>query len=187
MWGRATIIAILCVALVGQAHAVILQSLSGQNVWKHDVVRIWGPASLFPEAVKVRVYDGPLGIHIADDGSVTAAKLRLDGSIDNAATPKDGGLLTPQEISLLRESVFYSTSPKAVKLCCNPRHAFVFYGKGDKYLGYLDVCFQCSCAHIVPVAWPGPKWHWIKWNQAALAKIIEEHGLSTHPQDRPNK
>lgn len=120
------------------------------------------PAPLFPEAVEVRVF----------------------GTTDlSHRFAKDGGALSAQEIALLRKSVYYAPPPPSIALCCIPRHAFRFYRAGHRFLGALEICFQCGCAHIYPSENHNRLLRWIGWDEKALGRIVEAHHLKADIRD----
>lgn len=150
-------------------------------------------AELFPAATQVRVYKGEFGLHAGKDGKVMTTQFKEPGG-KMAEVPASGGeVLTDEEVRTLRSNVFYVPSPPAIAMCCSPRHGFFFFDKDNKILGSLLVCYECGCAEISPQTPPDASLDWIKWDAAALRKLIEAHHLHIDtpnpqppiPQDEP--
>jgi hypothetical protein len=137
------------------------------------------PGMLFPDAAKVRVVGAPGSFELAVDqsGQVTAKGPSKDGGDPDAYPVKDGGMLSPAEVSRLRASVRFTRPPKIVLRCCLPRHAFLFYDRSGRYLGYLKVCFECACAEMEPFNPPDKDRNWISWNYERVKKIALAHDL----------
>jgi hypothetical protein len=91
---------------------------------------------------------------------------------------KDGGLLTPPEMTALRAAVHFTRPPDEMVACCEPRHAFLFYDKNGRYLGYLMVCFECGCARMEPFLPADEKHSWIDWDGKAIEAIVVAHQLT---------
>jgi hypothetical protein len=137
----------------------------------------WLPANLFPEATQVKVFGSEDDSFRVDGaGRVTMGVRGPDGGARKA--PALGGeSLTEAEVAALRAAVRYTKPPEEAEACCIPRHAFLFYGKDGRYLGYLEVCFECGCAEMEPFHLPDRRLNWIAWDHAVIARIIRAHHL----------
>ena len=145
------------------------------------------PKMLFPSAATVRVYGASLtafSVVVDHEGRVTASGPSKDNSGAEEYPVKDGGLLSPAEVSKLRAAVRFTRPPDLIFRCCIPRHAFLFYDKSGRYLGYLKVCFECTCAEMEPFHPPSPTLNWISWNYESLKRIVIAHGLGPTAQRR---
>jgi hypothetical protein len=138
------------------------------------------PAPLFPGATEVRIFAADVPPMIDRAGHVSAQDNR-SGPGDPPSILKGGDLLTPQEVTLLRKSVFYTRPPQAIAACCVPRHLFVFYGPNHAFLGDLRVCFQCGCAEIEPSSPASRELNWVTWDEGAVRKIVRTHHLELQP------
>ncbi len=140
------------------------------------------PLPLFPEATEVRVFGGVDFIHQGAGGAVVGTKLE-NGKLRNDAPAVDGGVLTAEEIALLRRSVDTGPEPKSAKLCCTPRHAFLFFDRNHRQIGYLEVCFQCGCARIYLPPGSLHSFADLGWDHEALTRIVEAHRLPPLPKE----
>ena len=135
------------------------------------------PQAIFPDAVAVRAYAAGGPVHVGNDGTVTAFKPSPDGKSAVTVPPAGGDYLTAEEIASLRSAISFSKPPEMSTACCIPRHAFVFYDRDNRYLGYLLVCFQCGCAEMKPMPATDPDQSYINWDQARVHQILEAHRL----------
>ena len=144
------------------------------------------PKMLFPGAASVRVYGAPTAFNVVVDheGRVTATGPSKDNSGAEEYPVKDGGLLSPVEASKLKAAVRFTRPPDVIFRCCVPRHAFLFYDRSGRYLGYLKVCFECTCAEMEPFHPPNPARNWISWNYENVKQIVIAHGLGPIAQRR---
>jgi hypothetical protein len=154
--------------------------------WERDIRALRTPADLFPTATTIKVYAGRSSVRTMPDGRVLTSVRLPGGGFDNEAAPIDGGVLTPEEVQLMRKSVSWIPSPPAVRACCIPRHAFTFFDSAGNYLGGLAVCFECKCARLQPYPTsPNRRTTLFDWDMDAFAKIVQAHGLPTDPQNLP--
>ncbi|HLI67978.1 MAG TPA: hypothetical protein VKU90_16555 [Caulobacteraceae bacterium] len=109
---------------------------------------------------------------------MSADAVSPDLSRDVAVPVKDGGLLTPREMAALRAAVQFTRPPDMMLACCEPRHAFLFYDKSGRYLGFLMVCFECGCAVMEPFHPADEEHSWIAWNPEAVKAIVVAHQLA---------
>lgn len=174
-------------------YAAFLNSQKPSSEWLRSSEKEWEnweatsktkrvSANLFASAARVRVYQGNSDLKISGKGNVTTHQYTPNAHDYPEVPAKSGGFLSSAEIKTLRKSVFYTLPPPAIAACCIPRHAFLFYDKAGKYLGYLEVCYECGCAQISPEAARDPKLDWIDWDAVALRKIIEAHRLTIKPR-----
>ncbi|MDR3512220.1 MAG: hypothetical protein P4L73_11340 [Caulobacteraceae bacterium] len=138
------------------------------------------PEVLFPNATQVEVYGAPAASSITVDrqGHVRASGLSKDHTREEAYPATNGGRLTPLEISTLRATVHFTHPPNEVAACCVPRHAFLFFDRSGRYLGYLKVCFECGCAEMEPFRPPSRERNWISWDYRIVRQIVVAHGLT---------
>lgn len=132
----------------------------------HEKARKFKAFTPFPTATSVRLYAHKDAIGIED------------GIIPKGSFPKGGALLTAEEVDIVHASFKWSTPPMMVAACCIPRHAFTFYDSGNRYLGSISVCYECSCANVDGIAAPKDL-EWVEWDAEALAKVIHAHGIKT--------
>jgi hypothetical protein len=129
-----------------------------------DKVKV--PAALFPGAAQVRLYVNAQFIWIS-----------RKGALREGTFPQGGAILSAGEVAQLRHAVFYAPAPKRETLCCIPRHAFVFTDAHGKFLGDLEVCYECGCARIAPLSAPNARLRTVMWDETRIAKIIAAHHL----------
>lgn len=154
--------------------------------WERDIRMLRAPADIFPTATTVKVYAGRFSVRAMPDGRVLTSERLPGGGFNNEAAPIEGGILTPDEIKLMRKSVSWIPAPPAVRGCCIPRHVFTFFDSADAYLGSLAVCFECKCARLHPYPTPpSRRVNLFDWDMEAFAKIVQAHGLPTDPQNMP--
>ncbi|EGF91574.1 hypothetical protein ABI_29910 [Asticcacaulis biprosthecium C19] len=119
----------------------------------------------FAQASEVRLYINEGMIDVASDGKLN------DGSF-----PAGGIALTAVEFADLRKAAGFTTWKSGPK-CCIPRHAFVFYDDVGKYLGSLEVCFECGCSFLDGGL--QPPFSQVKWDEAVFERIVKAHGQKT--------
>jgi len=140
--------------------------------------------SLFPTATEVRVLGSPksFDVHTDKDGRVTASGTLPNGQATRDSFPViDGGKLTAREIASLRSAIGFTHPPSSIVGCCLPRHAFLFYDSAGHFVGSLEVCFECGCAHMQPFRPAGPDRSWITWKEDVVKQIVVNHNLTPLP------
>src|ERR1700678_2204621 len=92
---------------------------------------------IFPEAVTVKAYSGAkyLGIDVDSRGTVTTARITdRNGNFVRGVPAMGGEPLTRDEIDTLRNSVSFTKPPAVLAMCCEPRHAFIFFDRNDRFI-----------------------------------------------------
>ena len=144
--------------------------------WERSLPSQRVPALVFPGATVVKAFGGKVPLQIGTDGTATTSRVLPNGRTEE--TKADGGeALSPAEIKILRNSVFYAPPPPAIPACCLPRHGFVFFDAAGHYVGNLKVCFQCGCAVLDPAPPHDPSQNWLVWDKDAIRRILEAHHL----------
>jgi hypothetical protein len=142
---------------------------------------------LFPDAVRVRTLGAPTADTMSLDksGRMTAVQIVDKNAVE--APIVDGGWLSDSEIADLRKAVRITEPPINMAGCCFPRHAFLFYDRSGRYLGHLDVCFECGCARIEPDPPSSRKLNWISWDSRVLTRLVMAHHLGPLTPPRPDR
>jgi hypothetical protein len=139
------------------------------------------PLDLFPDATEVHVFGGVDFTKWAAGGTVAGKRLE-NGVYRDDVPATDGGALSADEIALLRRSIRIDAEPHAMAMCCTPRHAFMFHDGRHRAIGYLDVCFECGCAHVYPPPGSLASFSLLNWDREALTRIVEAHHLPPLPK-----
>lgn len=139
------------------------------------------PIALFPDATEVRVFGGVDFIHQKGDGTIVGYRF-VGRAVDKDVPATDGGLLSRDEIALLRKSFDAQAAPPLLAMCCTPRHAFVFYDDRHRQIGYLEICFECGCADLSPRPARNPSLPYLNWDRKALTRIVDAHHLPPLPK-----
>ena len=152
--------------------------------------------ALFPDATQIHAYASPTSIemHVDKQGGLRAGAVSQDGAKIIPAPIVDGGLLTPVETRQLRAAISLSKTPASTVACCSPRHAFLFYDRAGKYLGFVSICFECGCVEMWPYSPPRPNFPlslikhdpaYLNWDRSAIRRIVEAHHLTPLVPPRP--
>ena len=88
--------------------------------------------------------------------------------------------LSDKEVSLLSKFVTGKHPSRGGGFCgFRPHHGFVFYGKDDKILGHLEICFLCSDYLSRP--WEGLS---SSWDLNGLRSLVTDLGLPILKNDK---
>jgi hypothetical protein len=67
--------------------------------------------------------------------------------------------LSNKDISLLSKAVTGKHPSRGGGFCgFRPHHGFIFYGKDDKILGHIEICFLCSDYYTMPQEGLSQEW-----------------------------
>jgi hypothetical protein len=137
-------------------------------------------APLLPDAAYIRVVGAPNAERLFVDHNGHVRAQRWTDAHERVGVPiTDGGRLTANEAASLTTAVGVEPPNPAggeviVSACCDPRHAFLFYDSGDRFLGYLSVCFECGCTNLWPAAGADSE---PSWDEKAVGSIVLAHRL----------
>lgn len=63
-------------------------------------------------------------------------------------------LVKQSDFNQLFELLYNRKSDQPANYCYEPRHGICFYGEGNEFIGFLEICFECSntlSTHQVPL------------------------------------
>jgi hypothetical protein len=102
-----------------------------------------------------------------------ARRLVEDGSLHKGVIREYTKRLSNEEVSLLSKIVTGKHPSRGGGFCgFRPHHGFIFYGKDDKVLGHLEICFLCSDYLSRP--WEGLS---SNWDLNGLRTLVTSLGL----------
>ena len=97
--------------------------------------------------------------------------INKDGKLNETRMPKEGVLLTKEQVALLESAVTGIHAEHLRAYCFYPHHAFVFYDDLGKVVGHINICFLCS-------NYSGEPKHFADyWNVDSLGELISGMGI----------
>lgn len=112
-----------------------------------------------------------------DYGADPGKPLVYEGEVHKGLSKKWTKRLNAKETERLEDLVTGRKEPERSLnggFCHEPHHGFIFYGKNDEILGFIEVCFMCHS--VISDPYEGLS---SPWDFAGIRSFIEDMGLPT--------
>lgn len=111
-----------------------------------------------------------------DSEASTIPSLLSDGMFHQGLVEQETKSLSDTQIEDLERFVTNDERHEGAAGCYIPHHGFVFYGKDERILGYIEVCLMCGHGHIHP---EGDLSEDSLWDLEGIRALINELGMPT--------
>ncbi len=89
------------------------------------------------------------------DDEYNCLSILQEDQLNETRFPKEGVLLTDQQVEDLRHAICNRRITGAIGMCRYPHHALLFYTDTGDIVGHFDICFMCNNSGGFPVGYSG--------------------------------